>query len=319
MEFRTIELQDKDWVDSLLHSSGFRGCEYNFNTMFLWQFVFATKISRFEERLLVRSGREQYSYLFPPGSSDVGAAINQIEKQAQKDAMPFQMHSVNPQAKAEIETLFPGEYDFFLCRNDFDYIYDSESLRTLKGKKLHGKRNHINRFLQVYEGRWNFEPITEDNIHECKCMNKEWCKTNGCYVDDSKLQEQCAVAQAFRHFFDLGLEGGLLRIDNEVVAFTFGEPLNSDTYLMHVEKAFADIQGAYPMINQQFATTHCEKFSFINREDDTGAAGLRKAKLSYRPAFFEEKFLARRKDQLNEDERQRLLKWSAEQMENEDD
>ena len=93
------------------------------------------------------------------------------------------------------------------------------------------------------------------------------------------------------------LTGGILRVNGEVVAFTIGEPICEDTFVVHIEKAFSDIQGAYPMINQQFVEHECMDYKYINREDDTGAEGLRKAKLSYRPAFLVEKGIVKEKVQ----------------------
>ena len=88
---------------------------------------------------------------------------------------------------------------------------------------------------------------------------------------------------------ELELIGGILRVEGEVVAFTIGEPISDDTFVVHIEKAYAEIQGAYPMINQQFVEHECLKYKYVNREEDTGAEGLRKAKLSYQPVFLVEK------------------------------
>lgn len=291
LNFKAIELEDKPWVDELNARSDYRGCEYAFGTIFIWQFVYGTKIARFEDFVLCRSGKDgEYSYLYPAGSGDVARAIEAIEADAAENGCPFRMHSVNSQAREELERLFPGKYSFTEVRDGFDYIYTSESLATLKGKKLHSKRNHINRFRDNYEGRWAYEDISPANLAECMTMNKRWCSQNDCMLDDDKLGEQCAVAQSFRHFEALGFKGGLLRVDGEVVAFSMGEPLSSDTFVVHIEKAFADIQGAYPMINQQFVLANCMEYTYVNREEDTGAEGLRKAKLSYHPAILETKY-----------------------------
>ena len=96
-------------------------------------------------------------------------------------------------------------------------------------------------------------------------------------------------AEFFALYKELGLKGGVLKADGKIVAFTVGEPVSDDTFVVHIEKAFADIDGAYPMINQQFVQHECMEYEYVNREEDTGAEGLRKAKLSYRPAFLEEK------------------------------
>ena len=105
----------------------------------------------------------------------------------------------------------------------------------------------------------------------------------------------CVTMNSLRLFKELELTGGLLRVDGEIAAFTIGEPVCDDTFVVHIEKAFADIQGAYPMINQQFVSHECMDYPYINREEDTGAEGLRKAKLSYRPVFLVEKGVVTRK------------------------
>jgi len=108
--------------------------------------------------------------------------------------------------------------------------------------------------------------------------------------DDEEMINEIAVTQnSLRLMKELELTGGLLRVDGEIVAFTIGEPINDDTFVVHIEKAFSEIQGAYPMINQQFVTHECQDYKYINREEDTGAPGLRKAKESYRPVFMVEK------------------------------
>ncbi len=304
LDWKPLQLADRDWIDPLIHASDFRGCEYSFGTIFLWRHVFHTKVAQLEDRLLLRSGSKgNYSYLFPPGIGDLKGALLALEEDAKMEEQPFWMHSVNEQSRAELETLFPGRYFFAPIRSDFDYIYTAQSLVALKGKKLHGKRNHINRFLAQFENRWSYEQITPENLPECMLMNQKWCLQNECALDESKQREQCAVKEAFANYFDLHLIGGLLRVDQQVVAFTIGEPLNSDTLLVHIEKAFTEYHGAYPMINQQFILANGERFLYVNREDDTGSEGLRKAKLSYHPAFLETKFRVCKESELT------VLEW----------
>ena len=169
------------------------------------------------------------------------------------------------------------------------------TFKTLAGKKLHSKRNFINRFKAEQEGNWRYEPIDARNIGDAWRMNVEWCAEMGCGEDPSLLEESCAVRNCFETFDALGLRGGLLRVGDRAVAFSMGRPLSSDTFIVHIEKAFASVAGAYPMINQQFAAHNCAEYRYVNREDDVGDEGLRKAKLSYRPAILLEKYLVSEK------------------------
>jgi hypothetical protein len=156
------------------------------------------------------------------------------------------------------------------------------------GKKLHGKRNHINKFKQLYPD-WSYESLSDENVEECFQMALKWRNSNGCNDDPEKNAEMCVSLNSLRLYKELGFKGGVLRNGEKIVAFTVGEELCKDTFVVHIEKAFADVQGAYPMINQQFVEHECMDYTYVNREDDAGEEGLRKAKLSYRPAFLEEK------------------------------
>lgn len=201
--------------------------------------------------------------------------------------------SANKDITERITAEYP-EANAKYCRDISDYVYLAENLSLLKGKKYHGKRNHLNRF---YENNWSFEPLSADNMDECIAMNDRWCAENisDCSVvndenEQSKRDEQCIVRCSFKHFDELGYIGGVLRVNGEVQAFTFGEPSSSDCFVVHVEKALRNYQGAYTAVNAEFVRSLGGKYTYINREDDTGAENLRKAKLSYYPAFLEDKF-----------------------------
>ena len=175
-------------------------------------------------------------------------------------------------------------------RNWADYIYKVSDLLELAGRKYQPKRNLISRFRNNNE--WTYEDIDNGNIAECVAMNEEWCQRNGCNDEGSLQLEAGAVAAMLAHFCELGLCGGLLRVQGKVIAYTVGEPLSGDTFIVHIEKAFTEFQGAYQTINQQFLLHHAAGFQYVNLEDDAGDAGLRKAKLSYHPAFMQEKYIA---------------------------
>ena len=200
------------------------------------------------------------------------------------------MYLVDEEALAAIDP-DPAQYEVVEDRDSFDYIYTVDKLTSLAGKKLHGKRNHIARFKDDED--WSYEPMTAENKQECYDMNLKWCDRRACKWNEDMSDEQCALNQAMKYFDELHLEGGILRKAGEIVAFTIGERLNSDTYVVHFEKAFPEIQGAYPMINQQFVMHNCQEYSYVNREDDAGDEGLRKAKLSYYPDILLKNYTAR--------------------------
>ena len=201
--------------------------------------------------------------------------------------------------KARLEEMFPGRYEFSPVRRSFDYLYETEKMISLAGKKYQPKRNFISRFKAQNPG-WTYESIRPDGdpelcrrqLEECRTMTDEWCALNGCTHNESMQMEACAVRKALEDFVPLRLSGGMLRSGGRLVAYTLGERLNSDTFIVHVEKAFSDVTGAYPMINRTFLEHEAAGLQYVNREDDAGDEGLRKAKLSYHPAYMLEKYLA---------------------------
>lgn len=296
LNFKEIELADRQWMEPLIKSADLDACIYSFGTIFIWQEVYYTRAARMNDYVITKTGIEndRIYYCFPMGHGDVRPVLEAMMEDARQNGSNFVISGILPHQQAVLETLWPGKFRFVENRDDWDYIYSLDKLITLSGKKLHGKRNHIARFKD--DADWSFEAITSENIDECWKMNLEWCSINGCGKDPSLEKEACAVRRAFDHFHALGFEGGLLRKGGRVVAYTMGEPLNSNTFVTHIEKAFGEIQGAYPMINQQFAMmirdNHPEMM-FVNREEDTGDEGLRKAKLSYVPEKMAERNLAR--------------------------
>ncbi len=296
IDFKPVALSDKNWMDKHFRVEDSRSGDFNFTNVFMWGSAFHLAAALVEDRLVFRTeicGR--YYYSFPIGTGDMRAAVLAITKDAEERGIPFAMRSITANNAEKIDILFPCLFDFKEERDYFDYVYSAEKLATLSGKQLHAKRNYINRFEQNH--KWSFEPIDSSNLELCVEMNSEWIRR---HVNEENIGQYKgefeAIDKAFRYYNELGLEGGILRADGQVVAFTIGEKLCSDTYIVHFEKAYADIDGAYPMINREFARYVLNKHPeivYINREDDMGSENLRRAKKSYYPEFMVEKFTAR--------------------------
>lgn len=191
-----------------------------------------------------------------------------------------------------LQNLYPGK---FCCHNDrdaFDYVYDINDLATLAGKKFQKKRNHLNRFRQNHPDAI-VEPVTAENLPRVKALAETWYKLRLASDPQADFQlEQAALNRAFRYREALGLEGLLLTCDGQDVAFTLGSRLSENTFDIHFEKALDIADGAYPAINNHFANylrSTYPALAFLNREDDMGLEGLRKAKLSYNPHHLVEK------------------------------
>ncbi len=267
-----------------------RSCERTFVNIFLWARYYDVKFTIIQDTIVFKAENEgKFSFAFPAGNPEnVKEVIEILEVYSGERGQEFSMYNITPTMYQKIEEWFPGKFEIEYNRDIADYIYETEKLTTLAGKKLHAKRNHINKFHALYED-WSYETLCEDNIEECFQMALRWRELNACDEDEDKIKEMTVTMNALRLFRELDLVGGILRVNGEIVAFTIGEPICGDTFVVHIEKAIADIQGAYPMINQQFVIHECQDYAYINREEDTGSEGLRKAKLSYRPVFLEEK------------------------------
>lgn len=284
IEFKPVLLSDKPWVDELLAYSDFRGCEYTFGNNFCWQKIYDIQICRYKNFYLVKN---KNGFFFPAGKGDIAEVIAEIGHYSKENNIPFVFTTMNKLSMLTLKEMYGVKAEVSTNPDYYDYIYSYEDLTELKGKKYHAKRNHIARFN---DNEWSYEEINEKNIAECKAMNDEWCRRNGCAENPDKSDEICAVKIGLDNFNALGYVGGLIRVNGNIQAFSFGERVNSDTFVVHVEKAFTDFQGAYPTINKQFLLNSVSGVKYINREEDMGEENLRKAKQSYYPCFMEEKF-----------------------------
>lgn len=295
IDWRELTIENKELIDSYYKFEDSRSCEFTFANNWLWAPHYEIRFSIIEGMLVFVSDESHLSVSFPRSNvpmeeEHVKQVILLLRRYFEQKQMPFKMHLVSEAQFGRLEKMFPGEYQISYSRDEADYVYEREKLATLAGKKLHGKRNHVNRFIEEYPD-WSYETIIEQNQEECVAMAKHWRELSGCDDDLEKSAELCVTLRALKNMKRLQLQGGLIRAKGEVVAFSIGEPCNSDTFVVHIEKAYGEIQGAYPMINQQFVIHETEGFTYINREEDTGAEGLRKAKLSYYPVFMVEKGL----------------------------
>ena len=304
--FRDPEIGDRQWVEERFRASGNQGCEYSFSTLFLWSGAYQQQVAPMDGFVLERlRGKLGAGYLFPAGSGPLEPVLSALEKDAAERGEPCRFFCVTPEQAERLEQLRPGQYAFQSDRDGWDYLYALDRLAGLGGKKLHGKRNPIRRFEESHPD-WQVEQITMDNLAECAEMDLEWNRryrsldAAGEEAEArTRLDERHAMSRAFAHYEALGMDGLLLRTGGKVVAFTMGSPISADTFDVHFEKAYGEIQGAYPMINREFARwlqANRPGVRWLNREDDMGLEGLRKSKESYYPDRMVEKSAAIRRD-----------------------
>ena len=282
ISFREIELSDADLCRSFFRSSGSISCDYTFGNLYAWKDVFNYKIAFEADFMFVRLGKEENSYFVPLGNGDIEKAIKLLKQQEQCDLHIYgaSLDDIERLKKANVEIK-----SYILYRDASDYIYRAEDLINLSGKKYHSKRNFISRFKSAYN--WTYEPLGTENIPEAKAFCEHWFEK---YSDESGEQEKKVALGALDNFEKIGFDGGMLRVDGKVIAFTAGEAINDDAYCVHIEKADTQYVGAYNVLNQQFLINTCSEYKLINREEDMGIEGLRKAKESYNPLFIFEKY-----------------------------
>jgi len=292
MLFKPITIEDKEIITSYTHSGGFRNCDFAFANMCSWRFLYDSEYAVEDDFLFIRFFIKQYRvYMFPVGTGDLKQAIEKIVKDAKDNHNQLRIFGVSTSGKDKIEMLFPDKFTFSANRNYFDYIYQREDLLTLKGKKYQSKRNHFNKFSKSYT--YTYLPISRDMIPECLDLEYRWYQANHTEQDAEALKfENRSMMYALNHFDALGLTGGAIMVDNKIIAFSYGSPVNHDTFAVHVEKADIRYDGIFSVINREFVAHIPEQYIYINREEDLGIPGLRQSKLSYRPTILFEKNMA---------------------------
>ena len=294
INWKELGIEDEGIIRSYYDVEPVRNCEFTFANNYLWAPFYEIRYAIVEDMLVFLSDEAELSVSCPLGKGDMRKTVDVLTDFFKEMGHPFRMHLVSPSQFEKLEALYPERFQVEYDRDAADYVYETERLISLAGKKLHGKRNHINRFKENYPD-WSYERISDENVEECKEMAEAWRQQNGCMEKGEKHNEFCVTIHALEQRERLGLQGGLIRAGGKVVAFSLGEPCGKDMFVVHIEKAFADVQGAYPIINQQFAEHEAAAYRYINREEDTGEEGLRKAKLSYDPVFMMEKGLVTEK------------------------
>ncbi|MDR2859573.1 MAG: DUF2156 domain-containing protein [Mediterranea sp.] len=288
--FKDITLPDKDIITSYTLTNTYRNCDFSFSNLCCWRFLYHTKFAIMDGFLVFKFWlKNRPVYMQPIGNGNLKELLNTLIASTESEGQPFAMLGICPDMKAYLENAFPGKFTFDIDRNHSDYIYLREDLATLKGKKYQPKRNHINKFKKEYT--YQYASIASGNIQDCLLLEAEWQKANDQKQGEDASDENQAVQYALDHFEELGLTGGILYANGKVAAFTYGMPINQDTFGVHVEKADVTVNGAYPMINYEFANRIPEQYIYINREEDLGIEGLRKAKCSYYPKILLDKYV----------------------------
>ncbi|HWQ57607.1 MAG TPA: phosphatidylglycerol lysyltransferase domain-containing protein [Clostridia bacterium] len=295
MDFRSIDVSMKSMVEGYTRPWKLTCSEYTFTNLLIWGAEDKIKLAEEDGALffLLDYG-EGNRFMFAPLTRDPAGdyvnALNRAVAYCRGGGIAPVFRAVSGPIR-EAFLRCPG-YSLEEDRDNFDYVYTVEGLRDLAGKKLHAKRNHINQFMAQYAGRYDYVRLNPDMLFECMELYNEWL--SGKPPDDpDAVGEYVAIRTLITHMDELSVVGAGIRIDGRLRAYTLGERIDEEMAVVHIEKADADIPGLFTVVNNLFVRNEFAGLKYVNREEDMGLEGLRRAKLSYNPAYLIEKYIGR--------------------------
>ena len=289
MDFRPLTLADKPLVDATLKRQPPEISELTFTNLFCWQEKRQVSLAEHEGGLVFLAKEGERSFFLPPVCMcDVKSAARAMFEHAEAAGFEPAIERV-PEATAEelAQAGFKVEED----RANWDYVYQVSDLALLEGRHYDGKRNFVRQALASYQ--CEYRRITAENVSACLTLETSWCNLRHCELDPGLEAEQRTIAECFGNWALLSLTGGAVVVDGKIQAFAIGERLNPTTAVVHFEKANPELRGMYQLINHWFARNELSEYPYVNREQDLGIEGLRKAKESYHPHHMVRKFTVR--------------------------
>lgn len=258
----------------------------------MWRESYAIERAICGEALIIKAAWEEETFFLPPFGPEesLEPALQAMEAYAATQGLPFIIRGAERYIVDWLENLRPGYWQAGADRDNFDYVYASEDLISLRGRKYHGKKNHVNGFYKSYPDA-EYRPLTAELTAACSAFTLEWCAERNCQKGDVLDCEKDAILEAMQNFTALGFVGGTLFVAGQMVAFTFGEAIHDGMAVIHVEKGKSGVKGVYAAMNQAFCEQAWSGIPYVNREEDMGVEGLRTAKESYHPHHYVEKYV----------------------------
>jgi len=278
-----LTIDDRSIIAPYLFRNKYGSSDFSFYNLFAWRNTHPVDYAIHKGFLVVLSSTFHARHFIMPieleGGGNLAEVINDMKDWAFAAGMDFSMIGLTEPMLEQL--VFMGPEFIVSDVMVWDYVYNSDDLITLRGKKFHAKRNHINKFNSLYE--YEYQRMEVRHIPLCVELLNEWSNSHGGseWLDGDNR----AVREALAHFEELDALGGCLFVEGKLAAFTLGQPVNSEVFCIHIEKALHQYEGIYAKINQLFAQDVCAEYKYINREEDMGIEGLRKSKMSYNPAY----------------------------------
>ena len=294
--FQELKIEDKNILDPYFRLNYHENAHLNFTNLFMWRKPFNIMWCIEDDILFFTAQYENETFALEPLCTEekLFTAMDKLRDYFKNLGLPLVLSGLEENVVERLKSYPGGTFEFETNRDEYDYVYNASDLIKLSGRKFHSKKNHLNSFRKNYPEA-EYLPINNDIITLCKITINGWYKKRLALMPDDPFikAERDAIIEVLNNFDELKLKGGAIFMVNKVMAFTFGEALNSDTAVIHVEKADPDVNGAYTAINQAFVEHEWADMTYINREEDMGLEGLRKAKESYRPVKMIKKFSAK--------------------------
>jgi hypothetical protein len=288
-QFKEFSLEEKPLLEGAFLKFPPVISEFTFTNLFIWRQVYQLRISRVKGFICLLSDKGDQSFFFPPiGEGDRIESFRILLQFLKERGISSKIARLPESMVTQIDWKENG-MRVDLDRDQSDYIYLVEDLTKLEGRKYHRKRNHIKQFKERYS--YQYLSLTPEWISECLRLETDWCDLRHCELVPGLANESVAIKEALTHFDQLNMKGGAILIDGKLEAFTLGEPLNPETVVIHIEKANPAFEGLYPLINQVFLENEWPAYLYVNREQDLGEEGLRKAKESYFPHRMVHKYI----------------------------
>jgi len=278
-EFRLIGMEDRDCLAAAIARHPSPACEVHFANIFLWRHFEHSKLTVINDNLCILCvpPSEPAYFLQPIGETEIEATVRTCLAFAPRLSRITESFALR----------YGGPYRCEPDRDNFDYVYRTEDLLQLKGKKYDGKRNRIRKFERGHA--CEYARFCRGDLTGCLQLLEGWLEVKAGSDGFIGRIWRTVIEEALERGEELGLLGGVFRIDGRIGAFSFGSKLTPDTAVIPIEIVDPGYDGLSQLVNREFIRREWFDCRFINREQDNGIPGLRRAKTSYHPHHFVKK------------------------------
>ena len=293
--FHRLSAADREVYEYYYRISNTKLADMTFNCRIAWDEVFKSEMAIYEDCCLLISDGGCFTdphLLMPMGELD-SAKLERILAAVHEDffkrGWKLKIMCIDEDKLDLFEHMSRFSAEPYFNEDSSDYLYDGEAMRTLAGNSLHKKRNHVNKFMRLYPD-YEYATLTSKDMDECLSLVTQWCISKDLDPDNCAESDFNMIRRLFDDFDKLEIHGGLIRTGGIVKAFSIGSLGNANRAYIHFEKADPEIHGIYSAINQLVLQNEFPAVEAVDREEDLGIPGLRKAKQSYEPIMLIKKY-----------------------------